>query len=183
VNGFVLPIHDHGAAVERHVDFCLIRRKAPRFPLDIDVKHRLQVGRGEIPEFLRESRIDNEGRVGDRVGKESLPFPARYRAGAAVQHLHGLHDFAAVGAGAQAYIAIAQLPIVGVEIDAVKRLAASRSNLTPPPRTSDLGHPVRFGAKFHFDFLVRRHLVCFSGARAPANLWYDSFESADCTYI
>ena len=40
--------------------------------------------------------------------------------GAAVQHLHRLHNCMAVGAGTQAHVAIAQLLIAGVKIDAMK---------------------------------------------------------------
>src|SRR5262249_30143521 len=130
----------------------------------------MQIRRRELPKLLREGRIDDQGRVGDRVGDARLPLPARHRIGSAIDELHGLHDDVAVGAGAHTDIAVAQLPVAGVEIDAMEGLLGYRLELAPPSGAAKAGQLLGIDAKLYFDLLMRRHCDRCSAADLAGSL-------------
>ena len=161
---FALLAGDDGAVVQRYVDPGAVGCQVTGLAADLDVEYRLQVDGGELAEVPRQRRVDDQRRVGDRIGNEHFPFPAGGRIGVAVSHRDGLRDGAAVGMGVQADVAVAQLPVAGIEVDAMERLPLRRLELAPPARAPHLGERVGVGSQLQLDFAICAHRPRFTPA-------------------
>ena len=65
----------------------------------------------------------------------------------AVSHRDSLRDGAAIGMRVQADVAVAQLPIAGIEVDAMERLPLRRLELAPPARAPHPGERAGVGSQ------------------------------------
>ena len=78
---FALLAGDDGAVVQRYVDPGAVGCQVAGLAADLDVEYRLQVDGGELAEVPWQRRVDDQRRVGDRIGNEH--FHSRPEAGSA----------------------------------------------------------------------------------------------------